>query len=1009
MAIYLATKQDVCRFYKEDFWGELRIRKNVYARINKFLFGRKKRKFDNSTRFDVIKLDNKRFKRRKRLTKEQIRFIQKEKIKHYFLNLSEYGLRSILLRTKAIKSSKGQNYKDRNLRDAFTIRLDHLIFSFGWATSLGHARALIKKGAIQVNHFIPTRIDFIPMPGDEIQVRRIYKPIIRRKLISLRQKRLKTAFKLSRRRLGYYLANVRYRNWKMLRPKFYYKKFKLFRNPNVRKANFRSTNRFFKFYKRRLTRHSRFTNWFHPKNFNRFKKRLRYPFRHLGKFYDKFYKSKALQLRDYEYNHDKQQPDLDFDWLYKLRPINPDDIDHILEGDNPHKRQRTLDFQKSEINKNFKSFIPKNKDFSKSSGGNNIPQTNRERLHSRHVYNRHQHGYTDQKSPHFKGRPPRKKFDKFESDQTAFESDLFYINRSLYFSIINDPIKRANIRELEIKKINLLKNRLNGDTDNKDAYITLYCENGDVKIFKASELQNLLNKFKKPIYWAEVYQLLLSNSLTTVSTLRFRPIRKVITNENVKTAQIDISGRADKNKLVVEKNFLLEDLAKLEPEGTLGSFIRYVQYQQLGLNRIINLLNFKKSNFRRDFNFFYSNLGPTNVTSLYKFTLEILHWPLIQTKPIRFGPLRQLFFKTWWGNSTLDSYKLLKGVIKHYYSYFSFFYAKQNFLTVGQYDVLSTILRLLRHLTRPTTTDENRMLYLQFPNLTRPEKKNSHYLSISKVRVLSKDRVRPAIVSDYTIPLLIARSKAIRGVLNPQFKILAQNIITLNKTLIQTFIKNSCGIIPSNWLKLPKLKKNKRKITAKFLTRLIVRLAKKLGIPVFNRPIYNLKLGIRGRAKRLLDKQANFIENTTFPRYGRFYYPIKAKRFERRLRRLKRKALRVRYKTLIARRFPNFIINYKLLLAIYLGPKRIFTTRRFKKRTRKAKQKLKRTLRFRLRQNKLFRVNRRKRCQFFFYFPFKFNLKTILTYYGNGKRMERLNRENDVYITYPHLPYNTRF
>jgi len=612
MAIYRVNKQDVCRFYKEDFWGELRIRRNVYARINKFLFGRKKRKFDNSTRFDVIKLDNTRFKRRKRLTKEEIRYIQKEKIKHYFLNLSEYGLRAILLRTKSIKTSKGQNYRERNVRDAFTNRLDHLIFSFGWATSLGHARTLIKKGAIQVNHFIPTRIDFIPMPGDEIQVRKTYKPIIRRKLIGLRQKRLKIDFKLNRLRLIYYLFNVRKKRWKNVRPKFFYNKLKLFRHPRIRWLNYTTTNRYYRFYKNTPTRFSKLLNSFHPKNFNRIKTRFAYPFIPDSNTYHSYIKNRLLKLRDLEYKYEENTPPNNFSWLYKLRRMSPSKIRRLLKKDANVTEDGTEVFRK---------------DF--------IPQTNRERLHSRHSYNRPDANKNSKQKNNksFKNQKWRKKkkFNKYVSDQTVLESNLFFRNRWLYFKIINNPAKRARVRELDKKLAYAARHKQEFDnfiTSNKSIYNQpLAALKSEIDLFDSLlGLDDIGSGCRAPLYWAELFRYLIvtvfsyrdvkSNkdeyfgpkSLLLKSMLNSQSVNGVGTKQNKdenkdENKDDDVENHEYLHLLsskIIKIIFTKAKLSSTEPTELkfkigLAAFVNYLQCQQSGLNHFVNLLNNKKN------------------------------------------------------------------------------------------------------------------------------------------------------------------------------------------------------------------------------------------------------------------------------------------------------------------------------------------------------------------------------------------------------------------------------
>jgi hypothetical protein len=64
MSFVVATKQDICRYYKEDLWGGLALRKNIFLKLNKFLFYKIKKKKFTGNRFEVLKLDNKVFKKK---------------------------------------------------------------------------------------------------------------------------------------------------------------------------------------------------------------------------------------------------------------------------------------------------------------------------------------------------------------------------------------------------------------------------------------------------------------------------------------------------------------------------------------------------------------------------------------------------------------------------------------------------------------------------------------------------------------------------------------------------------------------------------------------------------------------------------------------------------------------------------------------------------------------------------------------------------------------------------
>jgi hypothetical protein len=194
--MFLVTKQDVCRYYKEDFWGELIKERRVKKHLNRTIFGkpfrsRRAQKNYRSSRFEVIKLDNRRFQKKRRIPKSVIRHHNVEKVRLYYFNMDEYGLRAfIMLQRRHYKPSGNKFSQGMTIHDRLGYRLDHLIFLLNWAPTLSEARRKITNGYFQINKFIPQRYDFVPILGDELKVRLRFKQATFRYLRRIRYKRM---------------------------------------------------------------------------------------------------------------------------------------------------------------------------------------------------------------------------------------------------------------------------------------------------------------------------------------------------------------------------------------------------------------------------------------------------------------------------------------------------------------------------------------------------------------------------------------------------------------------------------------------------------------------------------------------------------------------------------------------------------------------------------------------------------------------------------------------------
>jgi hypothetical protein len=203
--MFLVTKQDVCRFYKEDFWGELIRVRDYKKHLNRVVFGkpfksRRARRNYRSTKFEVIKMDNRRYKKRRRIPKSVIRHHNIEKVRLYYCNIDEFGVRAFIMLQRD-KFNPGKKFaEDITVHDRLGYRLDHIIFLLNWASTLSDARRRITAGYYQVNRFIPKRYDFVPVVGDELLVRPPFKQLTFRHLKKLRFKRLLNFYNLNKAR-----------------------------------------------------------------------------------------------------------------------------------------------------------------------------------------------------------------------------------------------------------------------------------------------------------------------------------------------------------------------------------------------------------------------------------------------------------------------------------------------------------------------------------------------------------------------------------------------------------------------------------------------------------------------------------------------------------------------------------------------------------------------------------------------------------------------------------------
>jgi len=238
MTAQIVSKQDVCRFYKEDFWGELSRRYRVQSRLAYFLFGRPRYRQFRTSRFEVLRLDTRRYQRRRRLTRSQIRFLNMEKARLYFLDLGYHALRHMLMVHRKSGRHPGGRWSDRfvTFRDQLTLRFDHLVFLSGLAQSLGQARRFIEKGFFKINNaYLVQHWHSVPLPGDEITVRRPVFKFMLRHLRRQRYHRRRNIFVHYGQRRFHYLWSRYRRRWRSLRPRRLIRR-GVFRVLNVRRA-----------------------------------------------------------------------------------------------------------------------------------------------------------------------------------------------------------------------------------------------------------------------------------------------------------------------------------------------------------------------------------------------------------------------------------------------------------------------------------------------------------------------------------------------------------------------------------------------------------------------------------------------------------------------------------------------------------------------------------------------------------------------------------------------------
>jgi len=217
--------QDVCRFYKKDFWGYLkafylnnyrlskiifkRVRRNRRFRVSRrrrikhrlrrkvsfkierrfkrykrrlrLRFAAKRKKFVRSrvarrffkrfffnNRYELLKLDTRRYVRKKRLPKSIFRFHNKERLRLYFLDMGEHSLRYYLM--NLFKSGKNFSTKISHVFEHFGSRLDHLLYLTKFAPTLFHARYFLSNGWIVINNKVVRKFYLVPSPGARITI-----------------------------------------------------------------------------------------------------------------------------------------------------------------------------------------------------------------------------------------------------------------------------------------------------------------------------------------------------------------------------------------------------------------------------------------------------------------------------------------------------------------------------------------------------------------------------------------------------------------------------------------------------------------------------------------------------------------------------------------------------------------------------------------------------------------------------------------------------------------------
>jgi len=165
------SKQDLCRYYKVDFWGTTFRSFRARDRLAYALFGRRTRRpkryyFANQARagrFEVLKLDDNRFIPHKKIPPHFYAIHNKERFRLYF-GFTELGLRSFFLQ----KRHSGLRFKSFIYQPTATFfrnRPDQLLFSLGLASSPLAARELLRRSVFLINGqtFFPTNTPLHPL------------------------------------------------------------------------------------------------------------------------------------------------------------------------------------------------------------------------------------------------------------------------------------------------------------------------------------------------------------------------------------------------------------------------------------------------------------------------------------------------------------------------------------------------------------------------------------------------------------------------------------------------------------------------------------------------------------------------------------------------------------------------------------------------------------------------------------------------------------------------------
>jgi len=167
------------------------------------------------------------------------------------------------------------NYPNISLDNLISCRLDHILFKLNWATSLIDARFMIQNGVVLVNNAIKHGYAYTLKMGDTIAINSKFNYFIKKKkLFSLKLKRLRNDFKLNVMRQFMYTYAVKQKHFWV---------FKLFRMHRKRMLYSNTVRRI------KLSH----INWkLVYKNFKHFKRR------YLPKIYKKIITTKLIKIEN---------------------------------------------------------------------------------------------------------------------------------------------------------------------------------------------------------------------------------------------------------------------------------------------------------------------------------------------------------------------------------------------------------------------------------------------------------------------------------------------------------------------------------------------------------------------------------------------------------------------------------------------------------------------------------------------------------------------------------------